>query len=651
MQGSHEGRQEMAVADFGHLVSGEMALRLHVPGPDASPQGLKFLPKYPKSLGPSPVWTYAISPSMPAPGRVPTMFEKLGKFEIKRVLGNGAMGEVYLGVDPSIGREVAIKTILPAAAKGGDAKERFAREARAAGALNHPNLVTIYEFGEDQGVLYIAMEFVKGHDLDELLQDRSLSLSESLEVLAQVCDGLDFAHRQQIVHRDIKPTNVRVQRDGKRLHAKVMDFGVAKISNSDMTATGMVMGTVSYMAPEYIRTGKPDPRSDLFAVGVMLYECLSGRKPFAGDTTPTVLYKIVNEAHEPIDTDQLRGISPAIRSVLDRSLTKNPDERFQSAGDFAKALRAAKDPSWMGQVEDTTSLLRASAPTAQAPSLPSSSAPTAEAPSLPSPSAPTFQSPALAAPIPPPPPAPRPARPAPARSGSKGLWLALAALALIGVGATSWWALKGPAVTGPMAADVKQDPAPTDPAKSPQGSSRPAAGNSSSPQASGSSLGSRTVPQGPAATQGPSNPGPKLDYRPEPSRPEPVKPPARPAEIKVIDHPELVQPEKLEKLEVHERKNLGNLSVSESIQASESQPDRAINGFRQAIKADPTNANARAWLAVVLYRQGRLAEFHQELREARRLGLLSQMVSRNLLFKSVLSQARFNQKLPPDLMD
>ena len=557
------------------------------------------------------------------------MFEKLGKFEIKRVLGNGAMGEVYLGVDPSIGREVAIKTILPAAAQGGEAKERFAREARAAGVLNHPNLVTIYEFGEDQGVLYIAMEFVKGHDLDELLQDHSLSLSESLEVLAQVCDGLGFAHRQQIVHRDIKPTNVRVQRDGKRLHAKVMDFGVAKISNSDMTATGMVMGTVSYMAPEYIRTGKPDPRSDIFAVGVMLYECLSGRKPFAGDTTPTVLYKIVNEAPEPIDIDQLRGISPAIRSVLDRTLTKNPDDRFQTAEELAKALRAAKDPSWMGQIEDTTSLLRAAAPTAPAPALPS-------------PSAPTFQSPALAAPAPPAPPAPAP-RPAPrpaTTGGGKGLWIGLAALFLLGIGAASWWILKSPTVPGPMAADVKQDPAPTDPARKSQAPSRPAAGNSASPQAAGPSLGSKTVPPGPSSA------GPKTEYRPEPAKPS-----SRPAETKIIDQPELVQPEKLEKLEIHERKNLGNLSLSESIQVSESQPDRAIQGLRQAIKADPTNVNAHAWLAIVLYRQGRLAEFHQELREARRQGLLSQMASRNVLFKSVLNQARFNQKLPADLMD
>jgi serine/threonine-protein kinase len=351
----------------------------------------------------------------------------------------------------------------------------------------------------------------------------------------------------------------------------------------------------------------------------------------------------VNEAPEPIDTEKLRGISPAIRSVLDRSLTKNPDERFQTAEDFAKALRAAKDPSWMGQVEDTTSLLRASAPTAQAPAIPSPAAPTAEAPSLPSSSAPTFQSPVLA--VPPPPPAPRPAPQGHAKSGNKGLWLGLAALALIGVGATSWWFLKGPAGPVPLAADVKQDPVPTDPAKKPQGSSRPAAGNSAQLQASGPSLGSKTVPQGAAS------PGPKTEYRPEPARPEPARPPARPPETKVIDQPELVQPEKLEKLEIHERKNLGNLSLSESIQVSESQPERAINGLRQALKADPTNVNAHAWLAIVLYRQGRLSEFHQELREARRQGLLSQMASRNALFKSVLNQARFNQKLPADLMD
>ncbi|WLT31784.1 serine/threonine-protein kinase [Geothrix sp. PMB-07] len=561
------------------------------------------------------------------------MFEKLGKFEIKRVLGNGAMGEVYLGVDPSIGREVAIKTILPSAAQGGEAKERFAREARAAGVLNHPNLVTIYEFGEDQGVLYIAMEFVRGHDLDELLQEQSLTRSEALEILAQVCDGLGFAHRQAIVHRDIKPTNVRVQRDGKRLHAKVMDFGVAKISNSDMTATGMVMGTVSYMAPEYIRTGKPDPRSDLFAVGVMLYECLSGRKPFAGDTTPTVLYKIVNEAPEPIETEKLRGISPAIRSVMDRALCKNPDERFQTAEDLAKSLRAAKDPSWMGQLEEATTQLHA-APTAQVrPIAPEITAP---GPAVVPPAPPVAAAPAV--------PSPRPL--APSSGGGKGLWIGLAALVLVGVGGTAWWILKDRGVNPApnLQAEAKadpthdQDPAPKD--------------TKAQPTAVAAAKG---VPAAPQKPDSPLHPSVDLPSRPEPKGnpgPEPSRPlPPRPVDAKAIDQPELYQPEKLDKLEVHERKNLGNVSLSEAIQMVDSQPDKAVQGFRQALKADPYNVNAHAWLAVVLYDRGRHEEFVQELREARRQGILSQMAGRNVRFRSVLNQARFNRKLPSDLAD
>ena len=554
------------------------------------------------------------------------MFEQLGKFQIKRVLGNGAMGEVYLGVDPSIGREVAIKTILPSAAQGGDAKERFAREARAAGVLNHPNLVTIYEFGEDQGVLYIAMEFVKGHDLDELLQDHSLSLSEALEVLAQVCDGLGFAHRQQIVHRDIKPTNVRVQRDGKRLHAKVMDFGVAKISNSDMTATGMVMGTVSYMAPEYIRTGKPDPRSDLFAVGVMLYESLSGRKPFAGDTTPTVLYKIVNEAPEPIETEKLRGISPAIRSVLDRSLAKNPDERYQTAEDLAKALRAAKDPSWMGQVDEATALLQASAPTA--PARPAASAPTLQgATALPVPA------PALPTPT-----------PRPTSKKGNGLWMGLAALVLVGVGGATWWIFKGPtASSAALSVEAKLDQPPTGSTKAPKSPLRTATGAVAPAQG----LGSTTDPKSTAS--GLSQPELKPETRPGPTRPEPPVPKAKPtAEAKAIDQPELYTPEKLNKLKVHERKNLTYVTVSEAIQISESQPDKAIQGFRHALKADPYDAPARAWLAWVLYSQGRTEEFVQEVREGRKLGLLGQM-NQNVRFKMVFNKARLNQQLPPDL--
>ncbi|MDP2874638.1 MAG: protein kinase, partial [Holophaga sp.] len=350
------------------------------------------------------------------------MLTQIGKYQIKRILGNGAMGEVYLGVDPSIGRDVAIKTILPSSAESAEMKERFAREAKAAGTLNHPNLVTIYEFGEDQGVLFIAMEFVPGNDLEQLIIDQTLTRTEILEVLAQVCDGLFYAHQRQIIHRDIKPANVRVEREGNRLHTRVMDFGIARVGNSDMTSTGMVMGTVSYMAPEYIRTGRPDARSDLFAVAVMLYEALSGRRPFAGDTAPTILYKIVNQEPEPLDLSHFEGISPSIRHILDRGLDKDPDQRFQTAEEFAKALRAAKDPTWKGQ---------ALAPTL-APVMP---------PALTSTEPTTHLRSAAIAPVPAPGlPPPMPSIPvAPQKTTLKASWLIAATLVILAVGGIFAW--------------------------------------------------------------------------------------------------------------------------------------------------------------------------------------------------------------------
>ena len=276
------------------------------------------------------------------------MLQKLGRFDILKRLGQGAMGEVYLGRDPAIGRDVALKTIHREAAQGAEARERFAREARAAGALNHPNLVTIHEFGEDQGVLYLAMEFVPGVDLEALLRDRVLAPVEALEVLAQVCDGLAYAHQKGVLHRDIKPTNIRVRREGDRLMAKVMDFGIARVAGSDMTGTGTLLGTFGYMAPEYIKTGTPDPRSDLFAVGVILYEALAGHRPFEGDTTATILYRVVNEEPAPLAASDLRGISPEAGLLLAKALAKDPARRFQTAEAMARGLRDAMDPAWTG---------------------------------------------------------------------------------------------------------------------------------------------------------------------------------------------------------------------------------------------------------------------------------------------------------------
>ena len=281
------------------------------------------------------------------------MLHRLGKYELLGSLGQGAMGEVFLAKDPAIGRTVALKTILAASTAGEDAKERFAQEARAAGALNHPGIVTIHEFGEDQGLHYLAMEFVEGEDLQALLIHRELSKSELLEALAQVAEALAYAHRKGVLHRDVKPSNIRVGREGGRLQAKLMDFGIARMAGSTLTSTGLLMGTVAYMAPEYVKTGKADGRADLFAIGVMLYEGLTGRLPFAADTTATILYRIVHEPPHPLPPSAFAGASLALRGVLDHALAKDPERRYGDGDALAAALRAAKDPSWAGEFATT----------------------------------------------------------------------------------------------------------------------------------------------------------------------------------------------------------------------------------------------------------------------------------------------------------
>ena len=267
------------------------------------------------------------------------------------------MGEVYVGLDPILGREVAIKVIHASSGLGPGARERFITEARAAAALNHPNIVTIHELGEEQGVLYIAMELVKGEDLGTLIHAGTLTPLDTLEVLAQVCDGLAVAHRHQILHRDIKPSNIRVVWDGQALQAKVLDFGVAKIFNSDTTDEGTVLGTVNYMAPEYLQSGRPEPRSDLFAVGVILYEALTGSPPFDGPSPGTVVYKLLHETPPPLLPAGHRGISRDIQGVLDQALAKDPANRFQTAEDLASVLRQAKNVAWRRDQDRPTQAL------------------------------------------------------------------------------------------------------------------------------------------------------------------------------------------------------------------------------------------------------------------------------------------------------
>src|SRR5260221_7970120 len=227
----------------------------------------------------------------------------IGRYVVKGRIGRGGMGMVYRGLDEALEREVAVKTLTIEGTLDEESRQRFQIEAKAAAKLQHQNIVTVFELGEDRGVPFIAMEMLPGVDLEGLVRSgEELLLGEKLDIVVQVCRGLAYAHEHGIVHRDIKPSNIRLLDDGT---AKIMDFGIAKLGGTQLTKAGMMVGTVHYMSPEQVR-GKPlDGRSDVFSVGVILYELLAGRRPFKGAAPTAILYKIVNEEPAPLDSAPL----------------------------------------------------------------------------------------------------------------------------------------------------------------------------------------------------------------------------------------------------------------------------------------------------------------------------------------------------------
>ena len=264
---------------------------------------------------------------------------RLGKYEIVGVLGRGGMGTVYRGYDPAIERTVALKTIRRDCLESSvaDAIARFRNEARAAGRLSHPAIVGVYEYGEDHDISFIAMEYVEGFGLKEYLhQIGVMPLADSVSVVMQLLDGLAYAHEQGVVHRDIKPSNLIVTSKGK---VKITDFGVARLESSELTQVGTVIGTPSYMSPEQFMGLAADARSDVFAVGVMLYELLSGQRPFTG-SMESLAYRICHE--EPTPPSQVQPDVPqAFERIIARALAKRPEERFPTAGAFRDTLRLA----------------------------------------------------------------------------------------------------------------------------------------------------------------------------------------------------------------------------------------------------------------------------------------------------------------------
>ena len=253
------------------------------------------------------------------------------------------MGQVYLAQDPILERKVALKTVAPALLAGKDTLSRFQREARAAARLQHPNIVTIFEVGEVDGTHYIAMEYVEGIDLGEAMSpvDR-FTIEQKVRVVVDICRGLDFAHKMGVIHRDVKPANIRLTRDGT---VKILDFGIARFRGTDatdpnLTQAGMVLGTPSYLSPELVQGGKVDHHADMWAVGVILYEMLTGRRPFEAPTIASLIHRIVSEPLPALDTAALR-LPEALAAVALRALDKDPSRRFPNLGEMAKALLAA----------------------------------------------------------------------------------------------------------------------------------------------------------------------------------------------------------------------------------------------------------------------------------------------------------------------
>ncbi len=266
--------------------------------------------------------------------------KKLGRYDVVAELGSGAMGTVYKGIDPKIGRTVALKVLnFKNIKKGSDsfqARERFMVEARATGQLSHPNILTIFDVGEEDDKAYIAMECLEGGTLEDLINEgRFKNYDEIFDITAQIAKGLFHAHSKNVIHRDVKPANIMMA-DGNI--PKIADFGLARFTDSNLTATGTVLGTPNYMSPEQIRGRNIDGRSDLFALGIILYEMLTGEKPFSGDSITSVIYRVVNE--EPIPPKQLNmGLPDYIDRFIAKALAKNPDKRFQDGIKFTEGLK------------------------------------------------------------------------------------------------------------------------------------------------------------------------------------------------------------------------------------------------------------------------------------------------------------------------
>ena len=410
---------------------------------------------------------------------------RIGKYEIVRLLGKGAMGQVYLAHDTILEREIALKVMISQIADDPDLKTRFEREAKTVARMTHPNIVTVFDFGyHTDGSPYIAMELLRGQDLQKAVRTGPpLTLEQKVVIVLQVLGGLAHAHQAGIVHRDIKPANIFLNADGT---AKLMDFGVARLTTASMTGTGNIVGTADYMSPEQVRGAKVDGRSDLFSVGCVLFELLAGRRPFHSDNLMAIFYKITHE--EPtwdlLPSDEAHA---SLTPILTRSLSKDLDERYATAAEFANGLKqwlratgggtqaqsalealvddaAATVPP--GSDEATVVPGPSLSPTSRGRTAPPGTAPTARASASPTvlqpaPSQPGSRSTsARPRPSAPPPPEPRRHFAVPVALGAVAV-VVLAALAWVGLIQKPWESKPTPTPSVGVAGVAEASPAPT----------------------------------------------------------------------------------------------------------------------------------------------------------------------------------------------
>ena len=298
---------------------------------------------------------------------MPSAPQTLGRYQLERVLGKGAMGIVYEALDPKLHRKVAIKTIRISQLDEETAKDfsaRFVREAHAVARLNHPNIVQVYDFGEEGDTAYLVMEFIRGKELKtELAANPAFDRKECVRIMCELLDALDFAHEAGVIHRDIKPANVML--DGQR-RTKLTDFGVARVTDADRTSAdrtqaGAVVGTPSYMSPEQVQGQRVDRRTDIFSAGIILYQFLTGQKPFSGEGAWTIARKIIQD-DPPVPSSLNAALPPEFDRVVARALAKSPEQRFATARQFSEALRRAVEGLPPADIEPTLVVVRDTAP-------------------------------------------------------------------------------------------------------------------------------------------------------------------------------------------------------------------------------------------------------------------------------------------------